>query len=79
MRPKVMEKRINIYISPRQEKKLGKTSKDKGITLSELIRRILDEWLDRQEKGGWVGCSIQIFSFACAMQTGRKLDMPGVN
>jgi len=47
-----MEKRINIYISPRQEKKLGKTSKDKGITLSELIRRILDEWLDRQEKGG---------------------------
>ena len=50
MRPKLMN-RTNIYLSDRQTNKFKEMSKKKGITVAELIRRILDEWLDGQEKG----------------------------
>ncbi len=42
-------KRTNIYLTGHQVKALGKLARQIGITTSELIRRILDEWLKRRE------------------------------
>jgi hypothetical protein len=42
--------RTNIYLTARQMKQLGKQAKQTGISLGEMIRRILDEHLDK--KGG---------------------------
>jgi len=51
MRPKLMN-RTNIYLSDRQVKTFKELSKKKGLTVAELIRRILDEWLDGQQERG---------------------------
>lgn len=39
-----------IYLTIRQREVLDKITKEKGITLSEIIRRILDEWIDTHVK-----------------------------
>jgi len=45
-----MMKRINITISDVHIKRLKTMSKKKGVTVSELIRRAVDEYWDRYEK-----------------------------
>jgi predicted DNA-binding ribbon-helix-helix protein len=39
-----------IYLSQRQYKVLQEVSKEKCVTMSEIIRRILDEWIDNDDK-----------------------------
>lgn len=41
-------KRINSYISKPQHDKLKQLAKEKGIGVGELLRRVLDEWLERE-------------------------------
>jgi len=48
MRPKLNVKRTNIYLTENQVRQLKKLSDKKGITISELIRRVLDQWLEEQ-------------------------------
>lgn len=43
-------KRTNIYFSDVQWKRLGVLSKKVGLKRSELIRRAVDEYLDRQDR-----------------------------
>lgn len=43
--------RTNIYLSEPQKKALEKLAVKKGISVAELVRRIIDKELDR-EKGG---------------------------
>jgi metal-responsive CopG/Arc/MetJ family transcriptional regulator len=50
MRPKLKVRRTNIYLTENQAKQFKKLSKKKGITASELIRRALDQWLEKQRK-----------------------------
>jgi hypothetical protein len=45
MRLKTDNKRTQIYIPANYIEKLKKISYSKGTSMSELIRRILDEWL----------------------------------
>lgn len=39
--------RVNIYLTERLLKILGRKAKELGISRSELIRRILDEWAEK--------------------------------
>ena len=39
-------KRLQMYFTKRQIEKLSKKAKETGISLSELVRRILDKFLD---------------------------------
>lgn len=50
MRPKLNVKRTNIYLSENQLKQFKKLSKEKGIAFSELIRRALDQFLEKQNR-----------------------------
>ena len=50
MRPKLDVIRTNIYLTGVQVKQFKKLAKAKGITTSELIRRVLDQWLEKQSK-----------------------------
>jgi len=50
MRPKLMQ-RTNIYLTGNQKKQLQALSKKKGVSVAELIRRVLDQWLENEEKG----------------------------
>lgn len=50
MRPKLNVKRTNIYLGENQAEQLRKLSDKKGITVSELIRRVLDQWLEKQSQ-----------------------------
>jgi predicted DNA-binding protein len=45
-----MGQRVNHYMSDVQIKKLKKLSKKTGLSVSELIRRAIDEYLERFEK-----------------------------
>ena len=40
-------KRINLYITENQEKVLKELSKEKGITFSEYLRRIVDNHIEK--------------------------------
>ena len=40
-------KRLNVGVTDRQYQELDAIVKGRGLTLSELVRRILDDWLDR--------------------------------
>ncbi len=40
-------KRFQIYLADQQHSTLDKMSKEKGVSLSELIRRILDEKIEK--------------------------------
>ena len=42
--------RLNFNIAPLQKRKLEQLAKDKQMSVSELLRRIIDEWFDRQAK-----------------------------
>jgi hypothetical protein len=42
--------RTNIYLSKPQKAALEKTAKEKGISVAELVRRIIDKELDRVRK-----------------------------
>jgi predicted DNA-binding protein len=50
MRTKLNVKRTNIYLTENQAKQFKKLSRQRGITVSELIRRVLDQWLENQSK-----------------------------
>lgn len=41
--------RTNIFLSEPQKEKLEKQAKKLGISMAELIRRVLDEYLKRQK------------------------------
>jgi len=46
---KRMMYRTNIYLTPRQKKALDKEARKLGVPTAELIRRILDVWMDRRK------------------------------
>ncbi len=46
-----MGQRVNHYMSDIQIKKLKKLSKLTGLSVSEHIRRAIDEYLSKQERG----------------------------
>jgi predicted DNA-binding protein len=50
MRPKLM-KRTNIYLTENQMKRFKTLSNKKGVSVAELIRRVLDQWLEKEERG----------------------------
>jgi len=50
MRPRLMQ-RTNIYLTGNQMKQFKALSKKKGVSVAELIRRVLDQWLEKEEKG----------------------------
>jgi metal-responsive CopG/Arc/MetJ family transcriptional regulator len=45
-----MMKRTNIYLTEIQMKKFKAISKKAGYPVAEIIRRALDEWLERYEE-----------------------------
>ncbi|HUV58528.1 MAG TPA: CopG family transcriptional regulator [Desulfatiglandales bacterium] len=45
-----MPKRTNIYLPEEQIKRLKDISKKKDISVSELIRRAIEDYLKREEK-----------------------------
>jgi predicted DNA-binding protein len=47
-----MKVRTNIYLTENQSKKFKALSKKTGYSMAELIRRALDEWLEKQETKG---------------------------
>lgn len=49
MRPKLMH-RTNIYLTPYEMKEFKVLSQKKRLSISELIRRVLDEWLEKQSE-----------------------------
>jgi predicted DNA-binding ribbon-helix-helix protein len=42
--------RTNIYLSKPQKAALEKIAKEKGISVAELVRRIIDKELDGEQK-----------------------------
>jgi predicted DNA-binding ribbon-helix-helix protein len=42
--------RTNLYLSKPQKAALEKIAKEKGISVAELVRRIIDQELDREQK-----------------------------
>jgi metal-responsive CopG/Arc/MetJ family transcriptional regulator len=48
-------KRITINISDKQHKEFSRIAKEEGLTISELIRRALDEYLKKQKRVVMVG------------------------
>ena len=45
-----MPKRTNIYLSELQLKRLKKLGEKRDVSISELVRRGVDQFLDREEK-----------------------------
>ena len=42
-------KRTDIYLTQRQHKEIKKEADKEGITFSELFRKIVDNYLDREK------------------------------
>jgi len=42
--------RVGLYLTEPQVKKLKEISKKTGLTVSDLIRRSLDDWLERYDE-----------------------------
>jgi hypothetical protein len=42
--------RVGLYLTNPQIKRLKDLSKKTGLTLSDLIRRSLDDWIDKYEE-----------------------------
>jgi hypothetical protein len=42
--------RLGIYLTPPQVKKLKEISTQTGLAVSDLIRRSLDDWLEKYEE-----------------------------
>jgi len=47
-----MMRRFNFYISDIQMKRLESLSKKSGLTISEILRRAIDEYWERFERKG---------------------------
>jgi len=47
-----MGQRVGFYLTDLQIKNLKKVSKKVGLTVSEIIRRAIDDWLVKYEKEG---------------------------
>ncbi len=45
-------KRVNIHLSDRQVEQLKKLSRKLGISFAEIIRRLIDEFLEKQKQQG---------------------------
>lgn len=43
-------KRFNIYLSETQRERLNNKASALGIPFSELVRRVLDAWLESEDK-----------------------------
>jgi hypothetical protein len=43
--------RVGLYLSEIQMKRARNIAKKRGLTVSEIIRRMIDEGLERYEKG----------------------------
>jgi predicted CopG family antitoxin len=43
-------KRIDLYITERQSQVIKELAKEKGISFSEMLRRLLDKQLETQNK-----------------------------
>ena len=43
-------KKITINISDKQHKEFSRIAKEEGLTISELIRRALDDYLEKKQK-----------------------------
>jgi len=46
---KIVMKRTQIYITNRQHKVLSEEATKKGVSLSEIIRRVLDIYIDTEK------------------------------
>jgi hypothetical protein len=42
--------RVGLYLTDPQTKKLKEISKKTGLTVSDLIRRSLDDWVEKYEE-----------------------------
>lgn len=42
-------KKIQVYLTERQQKYIGRLVKSKGIKVADAVRRMLDEFLDLKE------------------------------
>jgi len=51
MKDRKME-RYHLYVTSRQKKLLKSKSKEIGISCAELIRRVLDKYIDQKEREG---------------------------
>jgi metal-responsive CopG/Arc/MetJ family transcriptional regulator len=47
-----MGKRVGFYLTDLQIKQLNTVSKKTGLTVSEIIRRAIDEYLEKREMKG---------------------------
>ena len=47
-----MPKRTNIYLPEEQIKRLRKIATKKDVSISELVRRAIEKFLEEQEKKG---------------------------
>jgi hypothetical protein len=46
----MIKDKLNFNITPIQKRKLEQLARDMQISISELLRRLIDEWFDRQAK-----------------------------
>lgn len=42
--------RVNVHMTTRQHEGLKQAAADKGLPMSELLRRVIDKYLSQQEK-----------------------------
>lgn len=47
-----MAERISLRLTERQSKVLRHEAERRGISLSEMLRRVMDQWLEALTKGG---------------------------
>ena len=45
-----MPKRTNIYLPEEQSRRLKKLAQKKDVSVSELVRRAIEEYLSKEEK-----------------------------
>jgi len=48
-------RRTNIFLSARQIEDLKRLSKKEDLSVAELIRRAIDQFLERKKKGSLIG------------------------
>jgi len=49
-RPITSKRRANFYLTDNQLEEIKKRSQKTGLSCSEILRRAIDEYLDRQKK-----------------------------
>jgi len=50
LRPKTSKSRANFYLTDKQLQQIKTLSQKTGLSYSEILRRAIDEYLDRQKK-----------------------------